>query len=225
MTNPILRVRNLCKTFCHPGGDVQALKGVHLDLEPGEFLLIEGRSGAGKSTLLHCMSGLEAPSEGEVFLGEQNLFALSDRNRSDLRAKKMSFVFQTHHLLPDFSACENVMMAGRLAGMDVAEAQERAPKLLERVGLSKRLDHMPSELSGGESARVAVARALVNNPRVLFADEPTGNLDRYFAEEILDVLKSVVQDEAAGLVVVSHDTLVTQYAHRVLTLDDGMING
>jgi ABC-type lipoprotein export system ATPase subunit len=222
---PLLLVQDLLKVFRHPGGDVHAIDKLNLVLKPSEFLAIAGRSGAGKSTLLHCMGGLEAPTSGSVILEGENLYQLSDARRSRLRAQKMSFVFQTHHLLPDFTALENVLLAGRLAGLSKEESRERATDLLKRVGLSKRVDHAPSELSGGESARVAVARALVNRPRVLFADEPTGNLDRYHAEEILNVLSGVMQDEAAGLVIVSHDSLVTSFAHRVLTLDDGKING
>jgi lipoprotein-releasing system ATP-binding protein len=223
--DPLLKATAVTKVFAHRGGAVEALKGVDLEVGAGEIVAVMGRSGAGKSTLLHVLGGLEAPSSGTVEVRGQDLWTLSDSRRARLRARELAFVFQAHHLLADFSALENVSLAARIGGLPPAEALERAHDWLTRFGLKDRLGHRSVELSGGECARVALARALVNGPAILLADEPTGNLDRGHAEEILSDLSREVERERGCVVIVTHDPLVTGFARRVVRLDDGRISG
>lgn len=221
----LLQAVGVTKVYPHPGGDVQALKGVDLSVGAGEIVAVMGRSGAGKSTLLHVLGGLEVPSSGTVSVKGQDLWKLGDARRARLRAKDLAFVFQAHHLLADFSALENVILAARILGTPPNKALEDATNWLTRFGLEDRLGHRPVELSGGECARVALARALVNGPAILLADEPTGNLDRGHAEEILSDLSQVVERERGCVVIVTHDHMVTEFAHRVVQLDDGRVSG
>lgn len=221
----LLQAEGVVKTFAHPGGNVEALRGVDLAVGAGEIVAVMGRSGAGKSTLLHVLGGLEAPGSGTVRVKGQDLWTLGDARRARLRARDLAFVFQAHHLLADFTALENVTLAARILGTPPAKALEDAMRWLTRFGLEGRLGHRPVELSGGECARVALARALVNGPAILLADEPTGNLDRGHAEEILSDLSQVVERERGCVVIVTHDHLVTDFAHRVVRLDDGRISG
>jgi len=221
----VLEAHAVSKVFRHSGGDVQALNRVKLQVRASEAVAVMGRSGAGKSTLLHVLGGLEAPSEGRVIVEGRDLYGLGDRDRAALRAARMSFVFQAHHLLSEFTALENVLLPARILGCPESKARERARDLLETFGLADRTGHRPVELSGGECQRVALARALVNRPAIVLADEPTGNLDREHAEDILVELSRVVEHDGGALVIVTHDPGITEIAHRVVRLDDGRING
>jgi lipoprotein-releasing system ATP-binding protein len=221
----LLTARALCKSFPHPGGTVDVLMGLDLDARDGEILAVVGRSGSGKSTLLHVLGGLEAPSAGEVHLLGESLWAGGEAARARLRARSVGFVFQSHHLLPYFNALENVQLAGLIAGLDPARAEHEARTWLERFGLDHRLTHHPVELSGGECARVALARALVPSPAILLADEPTGNLDRLQADRVLADVLGIMAEPGRCLIMVTHDPHLARIAHRVLELEDGRING
>jgi lipoprotein-releasing system ATP-binding protein len=201
------------------------LRGVDLSVHAGEVVAVVGRSGAGKSTLLHVLGGLEAPSAGSVTLLGQALWEGNETARARLRAQYVGFVFQSHHLLPDFSALENVALAGLIAGLEPKDAEAQARGWLERFGLAQRITHLPVELSGGECARVALARALVPSPAVLLADEPTGNLDRQQADRVLEDVLGIMAESGKCLVMVTHDPHLARIAQRVLELDDGRISG
>jgi lipoprotein-releasing system ATP-binding protein len=221
----LLEARGLSKSFAHPGGTVDVLRGVDLSVHAGEVVAVVGRSGAGKSTLLHVLGGLEAPSAGSVTLLGQALWEGNETARARLRAQYVGFVFQSHHLLPDFSALENVALAGLIAGLEPKDAEAQARGWLERFGLAQRITHLPVELSGGECARVALARALVPSPAVLLADEPTGNLDRQQADRVLEDVLGIMAESGKCLVMVTHDPHLARIAQRVLELDDGRISG
>lgn len=221
----LLEARGLVKSFAHPGGAVEVLRGVDLQVNEGEVVAIVGRSGAGKSTLLHVLGGLEAPSAGWVTLKGLPVWEGGETARARLRALHVGFVFQSHHLLPDFTALENVALAGLIAGLEPKEAEAQARAWLERFGMSPRITHHPVELSGGECARVALARALVPSPAVLLADEPTGNLDRQQADRVLEDVLGIMAESGKCLIMVTHDPHLARIAHRVLELDDGRISG
>jgi lipoprotein-releasing system ATP-binding protein len=206
------------------GGDVRVLEGVDLLVRRGEMVAIIGASGAGKSTLLHVLGALERPTSGDVRLGGQRVAALADEDLAALRNRSVGFVFQFHHLLKEFSALENVMMPLRIAGHADPEARHRSEALLERVGLSSRLHHRPSEMSGGEQQRTAVARALAMNPPLLLADEPSGNLDHHNAESLHELFAELTREFALGLVVVTHNRSLAARAARVLLLEDGHLS-
>lgn len=225
MTADLLKVRGLCKSYQHGSGLVRVLQDADLDMREGELLAVVGRSGSGKSTLLHILGGLEAPDAGVVEVEGQDLWRMSDAERSRLRARRFGFVFQAQHLLPDFTALENVALAGRIAGLEKPVAFEKAREWLTRFGLEQRLDHRPSELSGGEKARTGLARAMATSPAILFADEPTGNLDRQQADRVLADLHAAMGQSNHGMVVVTHDSQLARRAHRVVELVDGRING
>ncbi len=219
----VLRAENLWKRFERDGAVLEVLRGIDVALEPGECVSIVGVSGAGKSTLLHCLGGLEEPSEGRVWLGEADLYRLSDRRRSAVRNREVGFVFQFHHLLSDFTALENVVLPQRLGGADPARAERRARELLERVGLGERLDHRPGELSGGEQQRVAIARALACEPSILLTDEPTGNLDEETAVAVHELLLSLNRELGTTLVYVTHNAAFAATAPRQLRLHHGRL--
>ncbi|HNW91574.1 MAG TPA: ABC transporter ATP-binding protein [bacterium] len=202
---PLLTAVGLAMTYRRKHTDIPVLHGVNLALHAGEELLIVGASGTGKTTLLNLLSGLERPTAGTVSYRGQVLATLSDRERSRLRAEQLGFVFQLHHLLGEFSALENVMLPALAAGMTRAAARARAAELLDRVGLSRRGEHFPAQLSGGESQRVAVARALVNRPALVMADEPTGNLDWASGHQVIDLLRELVRERQGAFLLVSHD--------------------
>lgn len=206
------------------GGEVRVLEGVDFAVSRGEMVAIIGASGAGKSTLLHVLGALERPTSGEVRLGGERVAALPDEALAALRNRSVGFVFQFHHLLKEFSALENVMMPLRIAGRPDAEARHRAETLLERVGLASRLHHRPSEMSGGEQQRTAVARALAMNPPLLLADEPSGNLDHHNAESLHELFAELTREFALGLVVVTHNRSLAARAVRVLLLEDGHLS-
>ena len=202
---------------------LEVLRGVDLDVARGEFLALRGASGAGKSTLLHLIGGLDSPNAGEIFFDGQNLAAFSEGELTHFRNRRVGFVFQAYHLLPELTALENVCLPARVARISAATAEKRGRELLARVGLGERTDHKPSELSGGEQQRVAIARALVNEPELLLADEPTGNLDSRTGGEIIELLKNLHVEKHMTLVIATHDAKVAAHAQRAIELADGHI--
>ena len=220
----LLVARGVVKTFRGgDGGDVRVLEGVDLTVGVGEMVAVVGASGSGKSTLLHVLGALERPSSGDVFIGGDDVSSADDESLSVIRNRRVGFVFQFHHLLKEFSAVENVMMPLRIAGHRPKEARQRAMALLDRVGLTARASHRPSEMSGGEQQRSAVARALAMAPSVVLADEPSGNLDHHTAEALHDLLAGLVHDLGLGAVVVTHNRSLAARASRVLLLADGRL--
>ena len=205
------------------GGIIHVLDGVNLTVARGEMVAIVGASGAGKSTLLHLLGALDAPSRGSISIDGKPIAALDDDALAELRNRKVGFVFQFHHLLREFSALENVMMPLRIAGVDEGDARRRAGEHLERVGLGGRVHHRPSELSGGEQQRTAVARALVVEPAVLLAYEPSGNLDHTNSERLHDLFAQLARDLELGMVVVTHNRSLAGRADRTLVLEDGKL--
>jgi ABC-type lipoprotein export system ATPase subunit len=203
---------------------VQVLSGVTLEVERGEFVALRGASGAGKSTLLHLIGGLDKPDAGEIIVIGENLTQFSQAQLARFRIERIGFIFQAYHLLPEFDALENVCIPGRIARHSAADVKKRARTLLDRVGLSARLDHRPYELSGGEQQRVAIARALINEPEIIIADEPTGNLDSHTGEDILNLLCEIRAERNTTLLIATHDRKVAERAPRVIRLIDGRID-
>lgn len=220
----VLEAVDLTKTYVGgDGGLITVLDGVQLQVARGEMVAIVGASGAGKSTLLHLLGALDRPSRGYVSIGGERLDGVADEELSRMRNRKVGFVFQFHHLLREFTALENVVMPLRIAGWDLAKARGRATDLLGRVGLAARLQHRPSELSGGEQQRTAVARALAMDPAVLLADEPSGNLDHFNSERLHDLFAELSRDLDIAMVVVTHNRSLAARADRVLLLEDGRL--
>jgi lipoprotein-releasing system ATP-binding protein len=222
-----LRCVNLHKKFPQGSGrELHVLKGIDLSVERGEFLSIVGPSGAGKSTLLHLLGGLDEPTQGTVYVGEQNIFKITRDHRAALRLKKIGFVFQFYHLLPEFNILENVALPIYIArNLSKKEAQNKAVALLEEVGLAERLRHRPGELSGGEAQRVAIARALILEPEIILCDEPTGNLDTETGKKILELLIRANREKGKTFIIVSHDENIARCAKRILRIRDGIIEG
>ena len=220
----VVEARDLVKSY--RGGDnslISVLDGVNLQVARGEMVAIIGASGAGKSTLLHMLGALDRPTRGLVVLGGVAVNGLPDAELAELRNKRVGFVFQFHHLLREFSSLENVMMPLRIAGWDVRKARGRAEEILARVGLSGRMHHRPSELSGGEQQRTAVARALAIEPSIVLADEPSGNLDKMNSERLHDLFAELSRDLEIAMVVVTHNLSLAARAHRVLLLESGRL--
>ena len=223
MSEPVLAAAGLRKSFLQGSERIEVLRGLDLEVQPGERCAVVGRSGSGKSTLLHVLAGLDDLDAGQVRLCGAAISAAAVGERARLRNRHVGFVYQLHHLLPEFSALENVLMPLRLGGVPRRPAEAQAAAMLEAVGLSGRLAHRPSALSGGERQRVAVARALVGRPDLILADEPTGNLDRDNARQVFDLMRSLSRDFGVALVVVTHDEQAADGMDRALLLDGGVL--
>lgn len=222
----MIEVQDLKKSFYPPAGELQVLNGINLSIKAGEMVAIVGASGVGKSTLLHILSALDRPSSGSILYEGNDVFSLDDNALAAFRNTSIGFVFQFHHLLPEFTALENVMMPGLILrsqrpGVSSQEIQEKAEKLLRELGVYERKNHRPGELSGGEQQRVAVARALILGPKVVFADEPTGNLDTHTGEELFKLLLELNKKEGITFVIVTHNESLSRQCHRVLEMVDG----
>jgi len=223
MNEQFLSARALVKSYAMERRSLEVLRGVDLTVARGEFLALRGASGAGKSTLLHLIGGLDSPNTGEIFFKNQNLAKFSEGELTQFRNRRVGFVFQAYHLLPELTALENVCLPARMARTSSTQTEKRGYELLLRVGLKERINHKPSELSGGEQQRVALARALINEPELLLADEPTGNLDSKTGGEIIELLKSLRVEKQMTLIIATHDAKVAAHAQRVIELVDGRI--
>lgn len=224
MNNPIIDCQNVTKSYRDGGLNVDVLQGLDLQVHAGQSVAVIGASGSGKSTLLHVLGGLDTATSGSVNLMGQNIASLNQTQLSALRNRHLGFVYQFHHLLAEFTALENVMMPLLIGKMPKAQAEQEAAAMLEKVGLNQRMLHRPTELSGGERQRAAIARALVKRPDCLLADEPTGNLDRQNASNVLDMMLELQNELGTALVVVTHDDKLAARFNRVLTMREGRLN-
>ena len=220
---PALRITGLNRTFHQGGRELKVLRDLEMTVDRGEAVALIGPSGSGKSTLLHAAGLLEQPDDGEIEIVGQRCSTMGDAQRTVIRRKQLGFVYQFHHLLPEFTALENVMMPIRLARTPKSEGLYRAEKLLSEMGLADRIGHVPAQLSGGEQQRVAIARALANQPVLLLADEPTGNLDQATAELVFEELLSAVRDRGLSMLVATHDVMIADRLDRVVRIQDGHV--
>jgi lipoprotein-releasing system ATP-binding protein len=221
MSNPVLSVRGVTRTYDTATGGLTVLKGVDLDVMPGEVVGLIGPSGSGKSSLLHAAGLLERPTSGEIRIDGQDVGGLDERARTHIRLASIGFVYQFHHLLAEFDARDNVALPLRIAGVGTAQARERASEVLTALGLGERLTHQPAQMSGGEQQRVAVARALANHPRLLLADEPTGNLDPATSQTVFEALHRLVKDTGVAALIATHNMELAGHMDRVFALKDG----
>lgn len=219
----IIQIKNLRKVYTMGDEKIIALKDINLNIEKQEFICLLGTSGSGKSTLLNMMAGLEKPTRGEIIIGRHHLERMNERDLAQFRRLNIGFVFQSYNLIPTLSALENVSLGLTFKGVPKAERDKMATKMLENVGLKTRLHHKPSEMSGGQQQRVSIARAFVGSPKIVFADEPTGNLDTRTTFEVMDLITGMAKELKQTLVIVTHDTEISVYAHRVVYLRDGSI--
>ena len=216
-----IKAENLYRGYSVGKKRVEVLHGIDLDIHRGEKVFLCGPSGAGKTTLMYILAGLEKPEQGKVWVDGIDLYAMSRKQQASIRNQRMSYIFQNYYLMPELTALENVMVPAMIGGKDLTD---KAMESLARVGLSQRTDHLPAELSGGEQQRVAIARALVNSPQIIFADEPTGNLDSRNGEQVMDTLLSLANEDGATLVVVTHDESLAANGDRKLVIKDGAIS-
>lgn len=219
----IISVKNLYKLYRIGDSVVRALDGISLDIREGEFCAVVGTSGSGKSTLLNMLAGLERPTRGEVIIGGSHIEKLSESQLVKFRRENVGFIFQSFHLMPTMDALENVALTLTFRGVPRKERMKKASRMLELVNLAKHRDHLPSQLSGGQQQRVGIARALVSNPGIIFADEPTGNLDSHTSEEVMRLMQRIVREQKRTLVMVTHDPHEAAYADRILQIIDGRI--
>ena len=223
MPKPIIKLENIWRTYQLGKTEVHALRGLSLEIFPGTFMTIMGSSGSGKSTLLNMIGCLDSPTRGKVYLKGKNISEMPESQLSQFRGKTLGFVFQDFNLLPNLTAAENVMLPMVFQGVSLVERKKKAENLLERVGLKQRMSHQPSELSGGERQRVALARAFANDPEVIIADEPTGNLDSVTGKMIMENLKDFHKKQGKTMVVVTHDPKIAEYAEKIVNIKDGQI--
>jgi lipoprotein-releasing system ATP-binding protein len=222
MTN-LIEARNIEKSFYPPAGELKILRGVDVSIGGGEVVGIVGASGVGKSTFLHVLGTLDRPTSGNVLYDGEDVFSMDNTSLASFRNRTIGFVFQFHHLLPEFTALENVMIPGMISSRNSADLRSRAEELLNELGVLERRDHRPGELSGGEQQRVAVARALILNPKVVLADEPTGNLDTATGEDLINLLLQLNRDRGITFVIVTHNESLSRRCHRVLKMVDGRL--
>lgn len=222
-TKPIIRVRNLCKDYIAGEERISALKDINIDIMPGEICCIFGQSGSGKSTLLNMLAGLEAPTSGDIFIGNIPVSRLSENDLAILRQRYLGFIFQSYNLMDNMTAVENTALPLIFKGVDKKQREELAISALRAVGLGERLWHYPSRMSGGQQQRVGIARAFITKPKIVFADEPTGNLDTKTTAEVMDMIKSFAKKYNQTIILVTHENDLAEYATRVITLADGKI--
>ncbi len=221
MDKIILKAKNLEKIYMSEGEPVHALKGINLEVKEGDFVAVMGPSGSGKSTLLHLLGGIDIPTKGFVEIENTNIFKLHEKKLARFRNKNIGFVFQFHHLLPEFTALENVIMP--LLIYKQKNAEKKGRDILEKLSLSHRVNHKPSQLSGGEQQRVAIGRAIINNPKILLADEPTGNLDKKNTESVISILKEMNKQLKTTIILATHDVAVAKECHYIYYIEDGLI--
>ncbi|MEJ2115601.1 MAG: lipoprotein-releasing ABC transporter ATP-binding protein LolD [Gammaproteobacteria bacterium] len=222
--NIVLKCENLSKAYDSGPATVEVLKNINFNVEEKSRVAIVGASGSGKSTLMHLLGGLDVPNAGKVTVCGEDMSTLSDAQRGKLRNLSLGFIYQFHHLLPEFTALENVAMPLLLRDVSIKDAEDQAKEILSRVGLTKRVLHKPTELSGGERQRVAIARALVTHPKVILADEPTGNLERKNAMQVQDEMLELNQELNTAIVIVTHDSTIAESMDKIYSLDDGVLN-
>jgi len=221
--NAVLRLENIQKSFQTASGHIHVLKGVNLQVNAGEFIAIVGDSGSGKSTLLHILGTLDHTDSGHIHLDQRDITSLNDNTAAAIRNQNIGFIYQAHHLIPELSAIENVMLPLLVNGQTFKEAKRKSTQLLQRLSLGHRLEHTPARLSGGEAQRVAVARALVNKPALILADEPTGNLDEQTAQDVFDAMKTLCQEENTAVIVVTHSMALATQTDRIMRLSGGIL--